>query len=112
VASVPEIEVALGYGEGRLIYELKVPLKVVEGGGYRVGIGAQGLGAVGVGFETPELDLRELRQSRGTGAGGFGGRGMGGGMGVDGSGRRRRNSAFRDMMQPLRLWTKVQLAAH
>jgi uncharacterized membrane protein YgcG len=110
VDSVPGVEVALNYIDGRLIYELKVPLARVQGENYWVGIGVDKK-TIGIGFETPAIDANSMRQGRrgrGMGGGGMGGSGMGGGGrrgGGMGGGRR-----VGMMPTPLKLWTKVELA--
>ena len=110
IALVPEIEVALSFEDGRLVYELKVPLARVETKEYRIGIGVPESRVVGIGFQTPELDRRALRRQGdprigGSEMGGMGGMGRG-----DGYRRRRGVGIFREVMQPFQLWAKVDLA--
>jgi hypothetical protein len=112
LASVPELEVALSFGENKLVYELKVPLARIDKGEYQVGIGVEVGGNVGIGLLTPELDTRSLRRERDPRVGGLG---MGNnpsrrGGGYGGYGRRQGVGVFRDVMQPLQLWAKVDLA--
>ena len=111
LAAVPELEVALSYGEKRLVYELKVPLATIERDGYQIGIGVEAGANIGVGLLTAELDMRSMRRERDPRVGGLS-RGQdpysrGGGYG--GYGRRQGVGVFREMSQPLQLWTKVEL---
>ena len=115
LATSEEILMQVAYINGRLIYELKVPLA-------RVAHLEKKDKPIGVGFEIPEVDLSALLQARkareaegelsGTGGlGGVGGLGAGrGGYAADGRyGRgRRRSSAM--PTEPFQLWTKVNLA--
>ena len=111
LASVPELEVALSCADNRLVYELKVPLAKIDTGDYQVGIGVEKGGSVGVGLLTPELDTRSLRRERDPRVGGLGaGDPYSRGGGYGGYGRRQGVGVFREVMQPLQLWSKVELA--
>jgi len=81
------VQVALGRGGGVLVYEVRLPFRSREAGGFAIGIPPGG--TFGMGFTTPELPER-ARGMRGPGGrGGFGGEegfggggpGMGGGPG-------------------------------
>ena len=110
------IEVAASWSDGRLMYELKVPL--VRGGEYEYAVGARAGKPLGFGLEAPLPDIvgpgrRDGFGGMGGGMGGIGG-GMGGGMGSRGSrgsgsrGGRLGGSSWRE---PLELWARLRLAA-
>ncbi|MBI2503384.1 MAG: hypothetical protein HYW07_09175 [Candidatus Latescibacteria bacterium] len=120
-AEAQGVEVEVVQIEGRLVYELKIPLARDAGHPYGIGVcpGQQ----FSVGFETTTPDREGMRQRRGGGGrrpGGMGGgggaipEGMGmggghGGRGMGGGGRRPPGTGERP--QPLQLWVKVRLAA-
>lgn len=113
--------------EGRLVYELKIPLARDEAHPY--GLGVRPGQQFSIGFETNTPGREAMRARRGgggrrpggMGGGGMGPEGMGGmeppGMGMGGGGRGmgggggRRPSAGGDLPQPLKLWVKVKVAA-
>jgi hypothetical protein len=117
------IEVALGYVSGRLIYEIKVPLRRSEAHPY--GIGWSGDGQVGIGFETPEITVEAPDgamqggpgpggdEGDGWGGGGPGGEGGAGG-GPPGGGRRPGGmngpGGPGGAPEPLEVWGKIRLA--
>jgi hypothetical protein len=116
------ISARLGRLEGRLIYELKVPLYQAETFPYAIGM--KNAGTVGIKFVTEKMDMEEMRKRRGGrgkmgGMGGPGsmgrpdGMGRGGGMkspgGKGGSGKKGRRPGG-NMIQPMELWMEVQLA--
>jgi hypothetical protein len=115
-AEAAGIEVALGYQDGRVVYELKVPLRQDEQHPYA--IGAKGKHRIGVGFETPEISrdemmagMREHRNGGMPGGGPYGGARPDGEMpGGDRDGGRGPRGGPRNMPQPLDVWVKVQLA--
>jgi hypothetical protein len=111
LATSEEILMQVDYTNGRLIYELKVPLA-------RVARLDKKDKPIGVGFEIPEVDFRALlqaREARGTEgelsggrAGGLGGAGgLSAGRGGYGTRRRRSENIPTESYQ---LWTKVSLA--
>jgi hypothetical protein len=113
------IEVALGYYDGRVVYELKVPFRRDDEHPYA--IGSDGKSRIGIGFETPEIEMdRGMAAMRGERAGGgrrgggppeggppSGGGPRGGGMGGEG----RPGGAGGDMPDPIDIWGKIILAA-
>jgi hypothetical protein len=99
----PDIEVAVGYRRGVLLYELKVPM---SGSPFAVGTGTGA--TVGVGLETPEMDREAMRARMGGGRGGGmrpPGGGRPGGMGRGGPGGGRPSPP-----EPLNVWARVHLA--
>lgn len=84
------IEVKMGNQAGRLIYELKVPLRVSETHHHAIGVEVAGPKAsvVGIGLETPAVETEALGQppERGEMPGGMGGRMPGGGEPGEGGG--------------------------
>jgi uncharacterized membrane protein YgcG len=118
IAAISEVEVALNYIDGRLVYELKVPLQRLQGEGYEVGIGARAGKDIGIGFSTPKIDRQAIagqRRRRGGGARGGGFAGGGSGFGGAGGGRRGPHGGMQALQQalqqPLQLWTKVELSS-
>lgn len=104
------VEVKMGLADGRLVYELKVPLVRKEGFPYAVGIGAEK--TVSVGFETPESGAGMGRERKG---GSYGGGmrpegGMGFGRGMGGRMRHGGGGGF-SAPEPLRFWVKLHLAS-
>ncbi len=112
------IETKIGLGNGNLIYELKIPLKINEDTPFAIGLDTEEV--ISICFETPEIDLEELKEDRmkkrpngfsdgrkpgggmpgrGIGKGGMGGRGMKGGM-----------SGNMPVPERLQLWVTVFLA--
>jgi hypothetical protein len=103
------IDVRVGISSGALIYELKVPLEVSADNPF--GIGAEKGALVGVGFETPEMDFEQMRESSGGRSGGMGGRGGGmGGRGGGMGGRGGMGGGGRQMPEPLDVWIVARLA--
>lgn len=108
------IDVKMGFSRGNLIYELKVPLIRDEEQLYAVGINTPEADAgtvIGIGFETPEFNMREMKEKTEEGETGMPGEGpppggdrIPGGMRGGGPPRGSRKS------ERLNLWTKVQLA--
>ena len=104
---VMEIEIS----NEALIYEIKIPLNQSEE--YPYAIQAQSGKAVGVGFETAELDREALRERMGRGGFGDGRPGNGptgippGGMGARG---RMGGGRFKTP-EPFKLWTSIALAS-
>ena len=124
------ISVKIGSTQGFLVYELKVPLRKSTEHPYAIGVDSGH--AVGVGFETTEINLEKMREQMDgmagppgggggmpPGGGGMGGPpGGGGGMppggggmgGPPGGGRPGMGSPGGEQPQGLKLWTRVQLA--
>ncbi len=96
-----------------LVYELRIPLATNENRPYAVG--ALAGATIGLGLETPEIDMSAMRdkmKSRRSGDGGTGGSGMRGGGGRGGGGMRDGGGRSRpEMPEPLNVWTKVTLAS-
>jgi hypothetical protein len=112
--------------QGRLVYELKMP--IVQNDHTPNGIVVSKRGKIGVGFETAEIEAPFVKGggSMGGGMGGPGGGGSrdgdmerseggmgppGGGMGRPGGRGGRRGSFKNQQAEPLELWTKVYLAS-
>ena len=98
------INVKLRMEGGLLVYELKVPLKSGEDYPYAIGVKAGDW--IGVGFESPKLEMERPSGMRGGGIPGGGripGGGGRGGMGMPGG--------ERQMPRQLKIWAKVQLAS-
>lgn len=124
------IEIMLGNADGRLVCELRVPLRA--GAAHPHAIGVTGQGPVGIGFETPEMKVEGMPEGvpeggfpgggggpgGGPGAGPGGGGGDGGG-GMGGPGMAPGGSRGRGMgpggevagMERLQIWGKVHLAS-
>jgi hypothetical protein len=107
------IDVALGYQDGRVVYELRVPLRRDEQHPY--GIGADGKHRIGVGFQTPEIKRDEVMAGMGGGRRGGGppdGAPTGGGVpGDEMGGGRWQGGRPGNMPQPIDIWAKIQLAS-
>jgi hypothetical protein len=80
VAEARGIEVKAGFSNGFLVYELKVPIVATAERPYA--IGAERAESVVIDFETPEVNMDQMREHMGGRGGGMGGRG--GGMGPPG----------------------------
>ena len=110
LAELRQIAVKMGFTEGRLTYELRVPL--MDNGPDPYAIGTRIGTEVGVGFETA---TRVARQTSGNESGRPEMPGGGGGMGR-GGGRRGRggygggSSRSKEAPEPLSLWAKVALS--
>jgi len=117
VDGLPGVEVAADFARGGVVYELKIPLQVT--GAFPYAVGAAPGTLVGIGFETPEVDREAMRAQMGerSGGGGIGGGdfgGRGGGMGPAGSGGFPGGDGpgvrGGQRPDPLKVWTRVQLA--
>jgi hypothetical protein len=113
----PGIEVKVGQAEGLLTYELKVPIASNDSHPYA--LNAKPGSAIGVGLETPKMEMPAGggRGPGGYGGGGGGGRGGGygghggGGMGGHGGGGGGGQHGEYQRPNPLHGWMTVQLAA-
>jgi len=107
------IEIELRASTGLLVYEIKIPLTPSEANPYAVG--AKAGDSIGVGLESPKIQMKRPSDTRGSeGMPGMGGRGGGdrggdmggmGGRGMPGEGMRP------GMPKELKIWVKVQLAS-
>ena len=106
------IEVAASWSDGRLIYELKVPL--ARGDGYAYAVGARADKPLGLGLEAPLPDIGAgfgRRGGLGDFGGGLGGGGRGGGFrGGRGGGFRGGRPGGISRPEPLKLWARLRLA--
>jgi hypothetical protein len=124
IHSVEGVEAAANADKNVLVLEFKVP--VGDTGAYGYGIGSKAGAVIGLGLQTPELDveamkeqMREAMEERGGGRGGGGrggGMGTGGGRGGKGGGGMRGGTRppggqQPEMPDPIKVWTRVQLAA-
>lgn len=114
VGTVDGIETAAKTDPNALVLEFKVP--ITNDGQYGYGIGALPGDVIGLGLETPEINLEEMRgQMRpkpgGSGGGGDWGGTGGGGMEGDYGGRRPPGGQRPPMPDPIKVWRKVNLAA-
>jgi uncharacterized membrane protein YgcG len=99
----------MGYFEGKLVYELRVPLVQDEKHPHAIGMDVSE--PIGIGFETAELDREQIREKMGGGMP-SGGRGMPGGGEKGGGGKSGgRGSRGGEAPRRLELWTKVELAS-
>jgi len=107
IAESDEVQLVTSYASNRLVYELRVPL--AYGDESTLGIGSAPGKKIGLGFETPEIDMAALRQ----GMGGRGGGMMPGGMdgGMRGGGTRGSGMRGGTMPEAFQLWIKIGLAA-
>jgi hypothetical protein len=118
---VQGINVQIGSVQGFLVYELKVPLRKSADHPYAIGIDS--VQAIGVGFETTELNLERMKEQLGgmPEGGGNGGPPMGGGGMPPGGGGRPGGGGppgggpgmgppGGERSASLKLWTRVQLA--
>jgi len=111
-----EVQLGITFENGRLVYELKVPLAKADD--LSLGIGTVPGKTFGLGFETSELDMAAMRQQmagkRGRGMGGAMddelGVGGGGGAGMRGSRRGGMRSGMMRTAERFQLWTRVKLA--
>jgi hypothetical protein len=109
VNTVEGIEAAAMADANMLVLEFKVP--VSNDGQYGYGVGARPGDVIGVGVETPKINLEESRpkmRSAGDGPGGMGG-GMEGGHPPRGRGPG--GGGPPGVPDPIKVWTKVHLAA-
>jgi hypothetical protein len=117
LAVEPPILAAARIDMGTLLYELRIPLGVVEAENSPYALRVRVDRPLGLGLKTPKPDAPAEEPGRG-GAEGFGGRGrggMGGGMGGMGGGRdggMRGGMAGRGLTPPKAIdrWTKLRLA--
>jgi hypothetical protein len=109
IGTVDGIETAAKADPNKLVLEFKVP--VANDGQYGYGIGALPGDVIGLGLETPEIDVEEMREQMRAMRGGMGGGGRGGGMGGDYSRGRPPGGRRPDIPDPIDVWTKVRLAA-
>ncbi|MCY3664708.1 MAG: hypothetical protein OXH81_03535 [Gemmatimonadetes bacterium] len=114
------VEAYMSYDQGRLMFELKVPLsRSPTDSGIPVA-----KGHVGLGVATPQLDIEQFRERRpgmrpggGRLGGGFGGRGgggpggFGGGRGGGFGGGRGGGGFGGGQLEPVEFWVKVALAS-
>ncbi len=104
-------------GKDALVIEFKIPLAETARFGY--GIGSTEGDLIGVGLESPEVDMEKMRdeiqKSMGEGGGrpsGGGGRGGGKSGGGRGGGMRPSGGGDRpEPPEPIKLWTQVVLAS-
>ena len=100
------IEVDLQASGGRLVYEIKVPLLHDEEHPYAVGAREGDL--IGIGMETPEIDMAAMREKMGGRSPG----GMGGGGGMRGAGGMGMGGGRRPQMPTrLKIWMTLRLAS-
>ncbi len=112
VGTVGGIETAAQADPNKLVIEFKVP--VTNDGQYGYGINALPGDMIGFGVETPEIDLEDIREqmrAAGGGRGGGGRGGKGGGMGGGMGGGRPTGGQRPEIPDPIKVWTKVRLAA-
>jgi hypothetical protein len=113
VGTVDGIETAAKVDPNMLVLEFKVP--VTNDGQYGYGLGALPGDVIGLGVETPKIDVEDMReQMRAAGGGGGRGRegdGMGGGMAGDRGGGRPSGGRRQEIPDPIKVWTRVHLAA-
>jgi len=113
VADAHGVDVSASVESRSFVYELKIPLHRDETHPY--GIGTKSGKLLSLKLETPEIDVKEIRDKRDAmPGGGRGGRGGGGGGipgdrrgGGPGGGSNMRPQAS----QPIDLWIKIQLAS-
>ena len=113
------IEVALGYYDGRVVYELKVPFR--RGEEHPYAIGSDGKSRIGIGFQTPEIEMEKIMEAKGGESPGGDMRGGGppgggapsggppGGSGMGGG--RRPGGPPGNMHKPIDIWARIVLAA-
>ena len=111
------IEVGVSHRDGTFGYELKIPLTTDSGAAYALGSGMSQL--VGIGFETPQVDMEAIREAMGGDmprGGGWPGGGLeggppGGDMGGGMPGGGMRGGRMRGgRPEPIEIWAKVTLA--
>jgi hypothetical protein len=121
---VPGVEVKAGFGTGRFVYELKVPL-TTDNGRFPYAVEIDTSRVISVGFETPESGrVSEIGPKPGTGSSaGSGGSGGGGGRGSRGRGGSQGGGGQESQTEqavpgmgafsgpdPVNLWIKLRLA--
>lgn len=109
VATVSGIDVGMEVSEHRFTYELKIPIAKTEGHPFAIGTHAGD--QIGVRFETPKPDREAMRENVGLRGGGRGGMGNGKGGGRGGRGGGMGGGRRPQMLEPLDLWARVQLAS-
>ncbi len=117
LAEAPDLFVTAGVSSRGLVYELRIPLATSDTQPYAIGTTAGAV--VGLGMETPEMDMSAMRERRSGPPGGGGMPGGGGGMpggGMPGGGMRGgpgggAGGERPKMPEPLKVWTKITLAA-
>ncbi len=111
ISELSGIDIHVGLFNGSFVYELKVPL--AQGKDHPYAIGTKPGEKIGIGFETPEIKMREGMNRRISGGGmrggGMRGRGMRGG-GMKGGGMRSNRGI--EMSESLKIWVTVQLASN
>jgi hypothetical protein len=116
--SIYGVEAAAVADKNVLVLEFRVP--VGDTGEYGYGIGSTAGSVIGFGVQTPEIDVDAMKEQMreavgGRGGGGKGGMGGGGRGGRGGGGMRdgtRPPGGQRpEIPDPIKVWTKVQLAA-
>ena len=114
VMDIPGIQVAVAYTDGRIVYELKLPLNTTDETPYALAVNWDK--KVGLGLVTPEIDMEAMREAMGSrtppedigGPGGMmPGDGVPGGGGMPGGGRG--GGMHRGMPQPVEIWCRVEL---
>jgi len=115
VGTVDGIETAAKADPNMLVLEFRVP--VSNDGQYGYGVGAFPGDVIGLGVETPKIDVEEMREqmkAAGGGRGGMGGGksgGMGGGRGGGRGGGGASGGQRQEIPDPIKVWTRVHLAA-
>jgi hypothetical protein len=108
VTEAKGIDINVAPSSGMLVYEIKVPL--IQSAECPYAVGAQPGKKVGIGFESPKLDIERMRRRMGGGIPGIGGRpGMGG---VPGIGRGPGGGMRPELPPDLKFWLSVQLATN
>jgi len=109
-ANNEDIYVQLSATGGGFVYELRIPLNADSAS--PIAIGADAGGLIGIGLETPEIDMSKMRERMGGGmrGGGRSGGGRGGSMPGGGLGGRPGGGRGFERPKPLKIWAKVQLA--
>jgi len=103
------IELALKDTIGTLVYELKIPLTQLIGSMYDLNLitGSK----VNIGIETGEIDRQSMMDKKSLGGGMPGGGREGGMMGKGGGKGRGNPDAMKNMLEPIKLWISLTLAA-
>jgi hypothetical protein len=61
IGDIQGLEISLGYADGRIVYELKLPLEKTEDRPYALGVNWDK--KVGIRFVTPEFDMEAMREA-------------------------------------------------
>ena len=118
VKSLTDLDVSLSMETGSLAIEVRIPLAPSENFNYSIAEN----GVLGIGLETPQVELGDLTPDltgattrgggggfgRGRSGGGFGRAGTGRGGGFQGGGQGPRRPVL--STEPLKVWTKVTLS--